>query len=167
MSSSRSWLPSTGCPESRFRCVDLAIWCSCFPSRNLFQVRATRTPTPAGRRGTRGWTQAPGESEVHRRVRWCFTPDLIPVSIPACAEVVGRIGWNGCPGAAEVDSSVVMVCACSLRTQQCVDECQCQLFWYSASRFAFGAFGFRGCVVWVLLALLLLPSVGGQCFLKC
>jgi hypothetical protein len=22
----------------------------------------------------------------------------------------------------------VMVCACSLRTQQCVDECQCQMF---------------------------------------
>ena len=140
---------------------------SSFPSRNLFQVRATRTPTPAGRRGTRGWTKAPGKSEVHCRVWWCFNPGLILISVTACAGEAGRIRWNGCLGAAEVDTSVVMVCACSLRTQQCVDECQCQMFLVLRITSVQPPLG-----VWLmlwcgyLLALFLLPSVGGQCLIE-
>ena len=39
---------------------------------------------------------------------------------------LNKLPWNGSP-----HWWFVMVCACSLRTQQCVDECQCQFLVYS------------------------------------
>jgi hypothetical protein len=50
----------------------------CTPlSRNLFEVRATRTPTPPAGAGTRGCTECLAKNlEVGRRVWLCFFPGL-------------------------------------------------------------------------------------------
>ena len=59
-SSGRRW-PACGRATSGFdlreylRTGDLTL---SFPSRNFVQVRATRTPTPTERPGTRGWTKS-------------------------------------------------------------------------------------------------------------
>ena len=131
--------------------ADLAIWRSCSGSRNFFQVRATRTPTRTERRGdTRLDVERLVIPEVHRSCTVVLPFGWLLISVLGFAPVrLGGIGWNSCPGAADVVSFVVMVCACSLRTQQCVDECQCQIFWYSASIFRWCGY---------LLARFILPS---------
>jgi hypothetical protein len=73
----------------------------CTPlSRNLFEVRATRTPTPPAGAGTRGCTECLAKILKSAIVYGCASsPDCLHGAL-VCAGASGGIGWSGCPGAA-------------------------------------------------------------------
>ena len=103
--------------SSRLTPSDQAIWQAVDP--RVTYSRSERHGHRPGPRGTgqRGWTKAPAD----------FTGSKPSGKVWSRAREPEGPRMNSHPGVNEPEGSGSMVCACSLRTQQCADECQCQI----------------------------------------